>query len=460
MPVRIGNNLYELPSNIEKVYIGGTKYYDAGSSTPPVTGTYLQLSSDNEIAMANPVNDYSGQSDNKWAVRMKVRNFVAVAGEWNTVIGTNYAYDGCLFLNRDGNVMYRGYWDTTEHTFVNLVPADFEGSSWVDLMIICDGVDTTVSIDGKSDVITGLAEGVPWSVFGAGYPDEGAAIDIEYIAGWDLGSHAGSFDRATIQGLTPSHEYLIDEGSGLTVGDNIGTNDGTIAIDEVDMWQGVPFSWPTNGLVARYDGGNIVESGGDVEQMTDLSGNDYHLVQTDPARRPVTGTINGQPSVHFTGNGNYCFLDAPSFDASIPDPLTALPQPMTIIAVWSKDDATYGTLMDTQSGDRILVRDNGSELGLYAGNIINTPNTSPFQSVHLIEVNGTSSVIEDVDGSVILSGDAGNLSLNNLRLGQIQSLTTTSTLNGDIAEFAVYDRLLTAQEKTDIQSYLKTKYSM
>jgi hypothetical protein len=215
-----------------------------------------------------------------------------------------------------------------------------------------------------------------------------------------------------------------------------------------EKWVPVPLRVGATAWFDASDTESITQSGGLVSQWSDLSGNGYDVAQATSANQPTTGsrTLNGLNVLDFDGSSDYL---QGAFGVT-------LTQPNTIFAVFKRDSAGTMFLYDgIDSSNRHAQYFSSGNYKAFAGTTINggTVDTDPHISRAVF--NGSSSSLF-IDGSSVVAGDAGALSLNGITLGA--QYTAANVLDGAIAELIVVDGTLTADEITLVENYLTEKW--
>jgi hypothetical protein len=242
MPIRIGNTEVTLPPSISRVYVGSTLVYD--NSSPP-SDYELDLSEPNAIDFNSSL--IESPSDNKWAIMTRLRNYVWSSEFWGCVIGAATGGNGVFALGRTwssgsyGDLHYRDITASTWHHDSDITSNDFAGATPVDFLAVCDGTNIVCSISNSISVTFTIAETPPLTCVGNGYEwgNEGAEISVQQIKSWNLEGRTESFARDDILALTPSHQFNLNEGTGLSVSDAIGSIVGTIRTDDPGMWNAI-----------------------------------------------------------------------------------------------------------------------------------------------------------------------------------------------------------------------------
>jgi hypothetical protein len=215
------------------------------------------------------------------------------------------------------------------------------------------------------------------------------------------------------------------------------------------------------GLTAWFKGEQLVAQGlADTDPIAtwqDSSGNGNHITQAVAADRPVlrTSILNGHPVGRFDATD---FLQGVAFTGG------DLVQPNTIIGVVKfADTATRCAWDGIESTKRNMLYIEGSSPGFvaYAGvdttlNWAASGRETEWNYI-LIEYNGANSVFRS-NGVDRETNNAGNHALSGITMGRFAAPNVA--VNGDIAELMVFSGLLSADNKTAIENYIRTKYGL
>jgi hypothetical protein len=231
-----------------------------------------------------------------------------------------------------------------------------------------------------------------------------------------------------------------------------------------------PFTFTPNlipGLSAWYDSTKLtslwqnstrttsVKVDGDlVGAWDDLSGNGNHVIQSVNINRPTykTAIQNGNPIVRFTfANGTFL---AKTYG-------TLLSQPSTIF--WA---GSFGSHINTFIYDGVDATNrnvlchgpSGSAVnfGAFAGVSLEAAHAIPIAAgVWSVVFNGGSSQIWQ-DGASFTSGNAGAAAMGGLTMGA--AYTGGANADEDTFELIIYNRLLTTDERQQVERYLKLKW--
>lgn len=207
---------------------------------------------------------------------------------------------------------------------------------------------------------------------------------------------------------------------------------------------------------ARYlasDLSGTHDDGDPVATWPDASGNGRDASQATAADQPVfraaTFELAEHPSVDFLNVGMRVLLSA-AFGSTI--------APATWGAVVSLPSILSGNrvLLDGDSGRNAVFYDGSALWTIFAGTLL-TSGTAATTGVHtLIAVfDGASSALY-VDGTEVVSGDAGAQALDRVVLGA--EADGTDDPDVEMVEVLLYDRALDATERSDLLDYFDTTY--
>ena len=222
-----------------------------------------------------------------------------------------------------------------------------------------------------------------------------------------------------------------------------------------EIWTGLVPSIVTDGLVVHLDAGNSASYPGSGTTWTDLSGNGNNA------------TLFGTPS--YTASPGYFDITSDSTYARLSS-YSHLTNDFTY-SMWVRFDAfgSYDTLIEngswTDVGPLFRVQSTTS-IAVYTENALRgtftwSPSTNTWYNVvytrsgstNILYVNGTQS------GSTFT--DQTNISLSNAYTFLMRSQHTTGQFtNGQLAQYAMYNKALTASEITQNFDTLKGRYGL
>ena len=205
-----------------------------------------------------------------------------------------------------------------------------------------------------------------------------------------------------------------------------------------------PF-WQDSSRTAR-----ATADGDPIGAWDDKSGNANHLVQATSGRKPLlkVGILNGRKVAR--GDG---------IDDWLEKAFTVGAQPTTVFVV-GKCLTSGGNDLWSSMGGGVEFKRNGAGWYVYSGTVLGMNGGSSDANFHVLslKLNGASSELWK-DGALNLSGSPGPGGMDGLCLFN-QGSAHGSPESGDIAELAVYNRLLDAGEFAAVRDYLRTKYAL
>lgn len=199
------------------------------------------------------------------------------------------------------------------------------------------------------------------------------------------------------------------------------------------------------------DTATITESGGNVSQWDDKSGNDNHLVQATAAAQPLTGddTLNGRNVLSFVTNN---FMDTSS-NVTLDSSFTCfiVVNNVDVSGVGNEDLFRIGI-----SGAVTYVNAvSSNQWAMFNGAVLQSTYDATNDSGIITSIyNSTSSTLRHT-GVVVASGDSGADSTTG-----ILTICNKKNYNGDLAEVLFYDRVLTSDEVDRVESYLMSKWGL
>lgn len=209
--------------------------------------------------------------------------------------------------------------------------------------------------------------------------------------------------------------------------------------------------------------GSITSSGGAVSQWSDLSGNNNHCTQSTAGAKPTTGatTQNGLNVIDFDGGSD--FLDY----ATSLQPVAA--GGLSVVAV-ARRAGSGGTLVTERATTQVRAFQYllASEYYISSDGVNSSSNhqiefatfaatASPFQTTFtsvsgsrmVCRLNGTARTVTTGTATTMTGGAGGRIGR---REGAIQFW------QGWMAEIIAVPAVLTAQQITDVETYLKNKW--
>ena len=216
----------------------------------------------------------------------------------------------------------------------------------------------------------------------------------------------------------------------------------------ISFSQLLPNNIPNLRLWFRSD--NIVLNGTSVSQWNDMSGNNNHLTQSDASKQPLleSNSLNGYPIVKFDGvNDNL----------------------KTMIAQAITNQVTIFIVLNNTSSNPVFIYDGGSNYlsMIYVSNKLyiqsGNPNifyskSAPFQYAFFQNEYSTSISRTYENGILKMAGTLPTPLLNGFTIGT-RYQQDIYFYKGNIAEIFIYNSLLSASEKNQIELYLRNRYA-
>ena len=210
------------------------------------------------------------------------------------------------------------------------------------------------------------------------------------------------------------------------------------------------------GLKLWVNGDNVIKDGSNyVSQLTDLSNNSFHLVQTTQINKPlwVDNQFNGYPIIKFDGINDFLQV---IFGETFYQPQTffivmnSLQPAPSYGAVYQGSQSPFKTFLIVGPGT--IMYNDGTVGFTYI-------KVSPWNSLLLNTLhNGVNSAIYE-NGILKNSGSAGAAtSITQLRIGL--RWDNSSPLNAEIAEIIFYNAALNLANRQNVENYLMSKYNL
>lgn len=200
-------------------------------------------------------------------------------------------------------------------------------------------------------------------------------------------------------------------------------------------------------------------NGNAVSSWNDASGNGRHATQATAGNRPTfrssTAVLNSKPTVQFDGVNDW--LSQATF--------TALSEPgeIVIVGALTSTATAYGYFVDgtgAGGGPRWTVGKSGAVATweLFQGAIIDTGATDLLG--HYFDAQFASGANDKliVDGTTVISGDAGSRQCDSLTIGAALS-GGSSFMPCHIAFIGLKGSALTTQERTDLRTWAQSYYA-
>ena len=251
---------------------------------------------------------------------------------------------------------------------------------------------------------------------------------------------------------TQPFAYLIGYGIGYPIGYPItGGGSGGASFSPTDI----------SGLALWLDAADtatITHSGGSVSQWDDKSGNNYHATQPTGSVQPITGTrtINGRNVLDFVAGLSYMSLPSGMLSFGVNDwtHIVVLATDTTVSAqrvisgIGTGSALTHGVFYNTSN---IANARQGVGISASSSGVLNT-------NVNILSGRRSGSTLKaHLNGNELTgsSGSAVNDTLTSFTIG-----STTTTVDGRIAEILSYSRSITDNEHNLIDNYLAGKWGV
>jgi hypothetical protein len=220
----------------------------------------------------------------------------------------------------------------------------------------------------------------------------------------------------------------------------------------------IPIPLSVDNLVAWYDAGDIEQAdGATINYWADKSGNNRHGTSATtymPTFR--TNQINGLPALHFDWGGQ-------TINAITSDWGVVFPQPLTIIFV-----GNYEGYLDSlqffydgrsfEDRQQMYITLEEKNLHLKATTpILSSYQPSPSYFIAIGEHNLNNSTMR-INNQIVANGDIGTGGLGGISIGS--EIIGANGIRGNIAEFLIYSKALSSEERSKIESYLSEKYNI
>lgn len=203
---------------------------------------------------------------------------------------------------------------------------------------------------------------------------------------------------------------------------------------------------------------NVVNTAGSVSVWNDISGNSFSAIQPNSNARPIVAFDNQihHNSLDFDGTNDMLLVDFGQ----------RTPQPNTYFIVWKTESntsvqipfASATQLNALLTNNNQIFMNGGSGQSFYA-------KTNPFNYIisTCVFKGATSQLYEN--GVLKNTKNTGTNSLDSLleigglRLQALQFPAIPGWFNGKIAEFIMYDSILSSSERMQVEAYLANRYS-
>ncbi len=280
--------------------------------------------------------------------------------------------------------------------------------------------------------------------------------DVSYS--FDLGEWVTIGDRDISANLYTIH-VPPGTNSRLRVSMTNGANDIIIRYITVQLSSSIdvePYNFKTSdisGLYIQYDAKNVITDGTTVSQLTDTAGNEINAVQDVVTNQP--SYIESDPD--FNGNPSVFFDDDPH-SMQTDDFPEDLEQPNTIFMVFKDQSTDPGVLFDGLSDTKRNQFRSQDPFIMDAGSPLIAGKSDTITHIVALRFNKTESTgYLDGDDLNFTGDDVGDSPLNGLIFGTNNEKNNYKDFK--LAEFILYDRLLSNDEIDEVGRYLSVKYA-
>ncbi|MCF7732773.1 MAG: hypothetical protein K9N23_13875, partial [Akkermansiaceae bacterium] len=319
------------------------------------------------------------------------------------------------------------------------------------LSVVSEGVFTSFGISGSSGLINNST----------------LTIKLFVPSGTDLAALAPEFTLSsgtcdTASGTAPDPTFAAQNPATYTVTAGATVNAYTVTVIVSDMVLDGLVVWLKADAVEAGDPAQV--DGTTLLQWNDSSGNGNNAANANAGDRPeyVAAALNGLPVIRFAqdndDNGDRLFLG---------DLSASFPTAGSMFAVTTPNNDGRYNIFDNRTNDSRWVANTWTEsqVGAFRGGRTNF-GTNPYSSwpqsgAHVYALESSSSAYTVViDGTQIgtTGGDYNN------GAGQDWVIANRpgggQPLNGDIAEFVLFDRILSPEEASQVGQYLANKYGL
>ena len=203
------------------------------------------------------------------------------------------------------------------------------------------------------------------------------------------------------------------------------------------------------GLIGWYNSQNTINNGVSISQLTDLSGNNFHLSQANSLKRPnlIGNSLGNFPSIAFDGiNDNLKVLYG-----------STLATNSTIFII--TNNLLNGNTFAYDGGNSFYsLRNQGNLIYMYVtGGGISYGKTNPYNYTLFNQIynTGNSKIYEN--GNLKIQGNVNSANLDGFTLGSYYG-QDSYFFKGQVLEVVIYNRVLTDSERTSIQNFIMNKY--
>jgi hypothetical protein len=203
------------------------------------------------------------------------------------------------------------------------------------------------------------------------------------------------------------------------------------------------------GLIGWYNSENAIHSSGSVSQLSDLSGNNFHLQQNNTSKRPnlQTNVLGNFPAIYFDGiNDNLKSL------------FGSVQATTSTIFILTNNLINGNTFVYDGGSSFYSLRNQGNLIYMYVtGGGISYAKVNPYSFTLFNQVyNSTNSKIFE-NGNLKIQGNLNNSNLDGFTLGSYYG-QDSYFFKGQMLEVIVYNRVLTESERISVQNFIMNKY--
>ena len=269
-------------------------------------------------------------------------------------------------------------------------------------------------------------------------------------------------DGSAISGATASTYVVVtgDIGAAIDCLVTATNGDGSASQDSNNLTGAAAGFDPASisGLVLWLDASDtstITHVGGSVSQWSDKSGNGNHATQASGALQPQTGvnTLNGRNVVNF----NSQYLEQLNIDCN--DATFFIVGRATTLGSTVYDRPFIGHRRNVVRDQHFTVNARG--LGIY-DNTQYAVTVTGDTNWHLYQANAATALKQFFRDGTSLGSRVGTIVWNDIGIAIGKEMpvptVTTNPLIGDIAEIAIYQRILSSDEKLELETYYKSKW--
>lgn len=228
------------------------------------------------------------------------------------------------------------------------------------------------------------------------------------------------------------------------------TSGGVALLNPASLSPSLWYSPGDSSTVFKDAGSTLAVNGTDtVQQLNDKSGNTKNMSQATSAKRPSFATANGKPCLTFDGTQTFLSLtSAPS----ISQPCT-----LALAAIFTNGAAAVGNLFDSAGGRSAFGAMSSTNYRIFNGSTVSYGTRDSSAHACIVSFNGSSSTIQ-IDSTVSgsLNPGANGGPTTTFYIGS-DNAGASQFFAGQLFEWMLIPRLLTAGETTAMVTYLKSR---